>query len=204
MILTCGPASDQRTLELLLPEHKKIGICVSGGIDSSLLYYLLLKERAETHSDHVIVPIVVHRKEGSKFYTRPIVERINKMFGITNPVYRLGVTTLPEQQQVASAVEQAYKILGMDTVYVGVITNRPEHTIGFDPVIIPSIEKFSTPFLHLEKCHIVDIYYQLGIQYLLEYTHSCDQSETEQCGTCNGCRERLWGFAQIGQQDPRQ
>jgi hypothetical protein len=204
MKLTCGPAHDSRSLELCLPAEKKLGVCVSGGIDSTLLYYLLLKERAETKTNHVVVPIVVHRKEGSRIYARPIVERINKMFEITNPVYRLGVTTLPEPQQVASAVEQAYKILELDSVYVGVITNRPEHTVGFDPVIVPTLERFYTPFLHLEKSHIVDIYYQLGIQSLLEYTHSCDQSETEQCGTCNGCRERGWGFSQIGQLDPRQ
>ena len=203
MKFTCGPAHDQRTLELLLPEHKKIVVCVSGGIDSTLLYYLLLKERQDTNSSHEIVPVVVHRKEGSKVYARPVIKKINQIFKITNPVYRLGVTTLPEAQQVASAVEQAYKILKADVVYVGVITNREEHTVGFDPVVIPTIERFYTPFLHLEKSHVVDIYYQLGIQSLLEYTHSCDQSETEQCGTCNGCRERAWGFAQIGQRDPR-
>jgi hypothetical protein len=203
MKLACGPAHDRRTLEISLPDYKKIGICVSGGIDSTLLYYLLLKEKYDTNSDHEIIPIVVHRKEGSKIYARPVVKQINQIFGTTNPVYRLGVTTLPEAQQVASAVEQAYKILKADVVYVGVISNREEHTVGFESVVIPTIKRFYTPFLYLEKSHVVDIYYQLGIQSLLEHTHSCDQSETEQCGTCNGCRERTWGFAQIGQLDPR-
>jgi hypothetical protein len=204
MKLVCGPAHDSRSLELWLPAEKKLGVCVSGGVDSTLLYYLLLKEQQDTNSNHKITPIVVHRKEGSKVYARPVIKQINQLFGVTNPVHRLGVTTLPESQQVASAVEQGYKILGLDSVYVGVITNRPEHTVGFDPVVIPKLERFYTPFLHLEKSHVIDIYYQMSIQSLLEYTHSCDQSETDQCGTCNGCRERAWGFDQIHQHDPRQ
>ena len=203
MKLSCGPWYDRRTFELELPAYQKLGVLVSGGIDSTLLYYLLQKEKHDQNATHEIVPIVVHRKEGSKIYARPAVQLINNLFNIKNQVYRLGVTTLPEPQQVASACEQAYKILGCDAVYVGVISNRPEHTVGFDPVTIPDLENFFAPLLSLEKSHILDLYYKFGIQFLLESTHSCDISEHTHCGKCNGCRERAWAFDQVKQQDPR-
>ena len=101
-----------------------------------------------------------------------------------------------------STITTTFSLLQLETVYVGVISNRPEHLIGFDP--IPIVEHYSvqTPFKHLEKSHIVDIYYQLGIEHVLSFTHSCDQHETVACGSCNGCRERQWGFEQLGKSDP--
>lgn len=201
MKLVCGPDHDKRTLEITLPLGKQVGVFISGGIDSALLYYLLVKEN-QNHS-HNIQPLIIARKEGSRYFARPIIERINQLLNINVAVKRVGNTSLPEIQQVTSAVEQAFRLLHIEEIFVGLIHNRPEHTIGFDPIPVPEMAGLHTPFRHLEKSHIIDIYYQLGIQYLLEYTHSCDQSETTQCGTCNGCRERGWGFAELSQTDPR-
>jgi hypothetical protein len=202
MLINCGPAYDRRTLILDLPPTSKIGVLVSGGIDSALLYYLLLDIKQQTNSPIEITPIVIHRKEGSKHFARPIVERINQIFDIYKKPKQLGNTMLPEPQQVASAVMHAFSLLQLETVYVGVISNRPEHLIGFDPIPIVEHPSVQTPFKNLEKSHVVDIYYQLGIEHILPFTHSCDQHETVACGSCNGCRERAWGFNQIGKQDP--
>jgi hypothetical protein len=201
MKLVCGPAHDKRTLEIMLPPGKQVGVFISGGIDSALLYYLLVKEN-QNHS-HNIQPLVIARKEGSRYFARPIIERINQLLGIDIAVKRVGNTSLPEPQQVTSAVEQAFRLLKLEEIFIGLIYNRPEHTVGFDPIPVPEMPYLHTPFRHLEKSHIIDIYYQLGIQSLLEHTHSCDQSETTQCRTCNGCKERAWGFAELSQTDPR-
>ena len=201
MKLTCGPEHDKRTLDLSLPLGKQVGVFISGGIDSALLYYLLLKENQ--HNSHTIHPLIITRKEGSRYFARPIIEKINQLLGISVPIKRVGNTSLPEPQQVTSAVEQAFRLLKLEEIFVGLIYNRPEHTVGFDPIPVPEMPYLHTPFRHLEKSHIIDIYYQLGIQHLLEYTHSCDQSETTQCGICNGCREQAWGFLEVSQTDPR-
>jgi len=203
MQLVCGPLHDRRTLDLSLPPSTKVGVFISGGIDSALLYYLLLKENQIYNNSHNIQPLVIARKEGSKYFARPIINQINQIFGITLSPKRLGNTALPETKQVTSAVEQAFRLLGLQEIYVGLITNRPEHAIGFEPIPVPEIPGLHTPFKHLEKSHVIDLYYQLGLEHLLEYTHSCDQSEQEQCGTCNGCRERVWGFLELSQTDPR-
>jgi hypothetical protein len=201
MIIECGPAHDRRTLSFTLPNANKIGVFVSGGIDSALLYYLLLLEKQKTNSDCDITPLVIFRKEGSKRFAPPIIEKINRMIGIDKNFKRLGNTTLPEPEQVISAVKQAFRLLKMEIVFVGVISNRLEHQIGFDPIPVTDDELVQTPFKHLEKSHIIDLYNQLGITSLLDMTFSCDQSDQTACGSCNGCRERTWGFEQLGLTD---
>ena len=202
MQLICGPAHDRREMTLELPDALKIGVLTSGGVDSTLLYYLTLHLKYTNNTEHYIRPIVILRKEGSRYFARPVVQKINAIWGHTLEAMRLGDTTLPEPQQVESAVRQAFTIFKMYYVYIGVITNRIEHMIGFDPIPVPETPGVVVPFKHLEKSHIIDMYYQLGIQDLLKYTHSCDQHEQIPCGVCNGCRERAWGFAELGQEDP--
>ena len=75
MIYECGPAHDRRSFNIQLPEWKKLGVLISGGIDSALLYYLLLKEIQDQHTDHTVVPIYITRKEGSRYYAVPVIEQ---------------------------------------------------------------------------------------------------------------------------------
>lgn len=190
-------------LNISLPNDKKrVGIMISGGIDSSLLYYLMLKERQLNNSDHIIFPIVMFRQEGSKYYARPIIEKINNYFGISMRAKRFGDETLPYHLQVESAIVQAIPILQLDKIYIGVIKTRPEHFIGFTPIPIPVHEMIETPLAHLEKDSIIKFYYDLGIEELLQYTFSCDRHEQHHCGNCNGCNERSWAFTSAGKSDP--
>jgi hypothetical protein len=204
MQIICGPAHDRRSLELdlALPFTAKIGVLTSGGVDSTLLYYLILYIKYRNALPHYIRPIVILRKEGSKYFARPIVQKINAIWGHPLESMRLGNTTLPEHQQVQSAVKQAIDIFNLHYVYIGLIANRAEHTVGFDIIPVPTLPQILTPLKQLEKSHVIDLYYQFGIQDLLKYTHSCDQSEQMPCGVCNGCQERSWGFSEIGKTDP--
>lgn len=204
MQLECGPDHDRRVLNLDLAEYQKQGVFVSGGIDSALLYYLAHLENIRTNSNKNIRPIVIHRREGSKYFSYPIIEKIHNLLGVDSKIARLGDTTLPEPEQVKRAVQQAFQRPPyFEVVYVGVILNRPEHMIGFDQIAIERHERVLIPFINLEKSHIIDMYYQLGIGSLLDYTFSCDQSETTACGKCNGCRERQWGFDQLKRKDTK-
>jgi hypothetical protein len=203
MEIVCGPAHDQRSLKLTLPQTKKIGVFVSGGIDSALLYYLLLLEKKNTNGNQLVKPIKINRKEGSKYFAQNIINLVNQLFNIEIAPLRLGNTILPEIKQVSSAVKQAFNFPPyFDTVYIGVIHNRPEHMIGFEHIPVPEHAQVLVPFKNLEKSHIIDIYYKLGIEQLLFFTHSCDQHELVPCGRCNGCKEREWGFNQLEKQDP--
>lgn len=201
MIYECGPAHDRRQFEIVLPQYKKLGVLVSGGIDSALLYHLLLKEIKEQGTDHTVRPLYITRKEGSSYYALPVIDHVQKLFDSTVLPARLGNTQLPEHEQVRSAVEQAYRLLHLEVVYVGTLVVRPEHMIGWFPVRADETAHFKTPFQHLEKSHVIDMFYQLGLVDLLSKTYSCIQ-EPHRCKECNGCKERAWGFAELQQVDP--
>lgn len=185
---------DKKVNITLSPKNKRIGVMVSGGIDSALLYYLLLAEKNYQKSDHIIYPIVMFRQEGSRFFSRPIIDRINEKFKITCRAKRFGNEKLPNHLQIESAMIQAANILRLNAIYVGVIKTRPEHFVGYTNIPIPDSEYIVTPFSHLEKDYIIKLYYDLGIDDLLPYTFSCDINEQHHCGQCNGCNERRYGF----------
>lgn len=199
MNITCRTGN----INITLPSEKtRIGVLVSGGIDSALLYYLMLKEKQDTNSNHEIFPIIMFRKEGSKYFARPIVEKINNLFNVSIRAKRFGDESLPDDKQIESLVIQASDILRLEEIYIGVIRNRPEHTIGLEHIPIPNNSIVKTPFIDLEKDCIIKLFYDHNIDYLLEYTHSCDRNEQVPCKACNGCNERLWGFNFIEKNDP--
>jgi len=149
--IECGPAHDRRIFELELPQSKRIGVMVSGGMDSALLYYILLYLKREQNTDHYIRPFAVMRKEGSKYHAKPIVSKIASYFEINGEFPTIvGDTALPEQKQVESGVKQAIDLVRMDVVYVGVISNREEHLIGYDKLSYTETDKLKYPFMNLE------------------------------------------------------
>jgi hypothetical protein len=203
MIITCGLDGDKRKLNLKLPKSSaKIGIFVSGGIDSAILYYLLLLENKIAKNIHTIVPIVILRKEGSKYFSKPVISAVNQSHGL-EPVEPLimGDTSLPEEEQVKSGVHQAHRE-GFDLVYVGVIEQLPQHMVNWQPIPHKETDNFKTPFRDLNKSHVIDLVRIFKQEHLFSITHSCAVSEIDRCNICNGCNERSWGFEQLGIVDP--
>jgi asparagine synthetase B (glutamine-hydrolysing) len=198
MIIECGPAHDIRTLYLELPTTKRIGVMVSGGIDSTLLYYLLQYLKKTHQTDHFIRPLMVPRHEGSTLYAKPMVNHVHRLLDLPESYpTSVGTSEVPDPKQVESGVVDALKYLKIDTVYIGAISLRPEHLINIEKPEVIETETIKFPLLNLEKSHIVDLYHKLGIESILQYTHSCNTSETTHCGTCNGCTERIWGFNEL-------
>lgn len=195
MKIQSGPDNDIRTLDLVLPSVSKIGVLVSGGIDSVLLYYLLLYFKYRNNSLHTIQPIIIQRP-ADHHVTKLMVNKVNALFEHDLLPMRLGDLSLPAHQQVESAVRQAFTILGFEYVYLGIIEVQPQHAVGITVIQVPEILGIGYPFKNLTKRHIIDLYFKMGIQELLQYTNSCDQQnvELQPCGVCNGCRERAWGL----------
>jgi diphthamide synthase (EF-2-diphthine--ammonia ligase) len=205
IVLACGPISDQRILKIELSEKKyRIAVLVSGGIDSALLYYLLLLENQKKNNLHEIVPITVLRKEGSKYFSNLVIGFIHTLFQMPyiDPIV-MGNNTLPEEEQVKSAVDEANSS-GFDLVYAGVIEQLPQHMINWRPIPSKETKRFKTPLVNLNKSHIIDLIFQLKLDYLFYITHSCSYRKYQigRCNVCNGCNERAWGFEQLDRLDP--
>ena len=194
---------DNKIAKLSLPLTKqKIGVFISGGIDSAILYYMILLKNKSLENLHEIIPITIHRKEGSKHFAKLVVNYVNACHGI-EPYEALivGDTTLPENQQVKSGVLEAHS-LGFNIVFVGVIKQLPEHMIGFETIPYKENFGFRVPFKLLDKSNVIDIIKQFKQDGLFHITHSCDIYEIGRCNKCNGCRERAWGFSQLMTSDP--
>jgi diphthamide synthase (EF-2-diphthine--ammonia ligase) len=201
MIYNCGTVNDIRSLDILLPKTpSKIGVFVSGGIDSAILYYILNLENK--NQIHEIIPLSIMRKEGSKYFSHLVVAHINEELGL--PIIKpmiVGKPNLPDDQQVRSGVMEAFQ-KSFDFVYVGVIEQLAMHMIGWENIPANETEKFKTPLAKLNKSHIIDLVTNLNQQSLFNITHSCSKYELGRCNACNGCNERAWAFEQLNYKDP--
>lgn len=203
MQFTCGPESDKRSAIITLPdEPKKIGVLVSGGLDSAILYYLILAENEQLGNIHEIVPLTVLRKEGSKNFAKLVVAHVNDYFkkDYVDPII-VGDPSLPEEEQVKSGVLDAVR-LKIYRVYCGIIEQLPQHMVDWYPIPYKESKLFKAPLAHLNKSHIVDLIVQLNQTALFHITHSCSAHEISRCRNCNGCNERQWAFEQLGLIDP--
>jgi len=199
----CGTKKDQRTVEIELPETPgRIAVFLSGGIDSALLYHILLQVNKEFGNPHTIVPLTIQRTEGSKIFSKLVVAHINDNFGLPyqDPI-TVGNPDLPQQQQVESGVREAWR-LGYHMAFLGLIDQQPQHMIGWDPVPYQTSYWFRAPLEKLNKTHIIDLCNRLEQNKLYYITHTCNSQEVGRCYNCNGCNERSWGFEQLGLKDP--
>lgn len=204
MIITCGPQHDQRTLTLELPADTplKIAVMISGGIDSAILYYILLEENKNLDNLHEIIPVVIERREGSKYFARLVIAQLQMLFGLplTSPAI-VGDPTLEEKDQVRSGVMDVWK-LGFNRCYIGAIEQQPEHMIGWVDPGAKENHRLKLPMRGLNKTHVIDLVIRLNQSSLFNITHTCNVHEIGRCYGCNGCNERSWGFSQLGLTDP--
>ena len=202
LIVDCGPDFDRRTLNIWLhPLRKRVGVLVSGGMDSALLYYLLVKLNAESGFIYKITPYTIIREQGSIEYAQPIVDYVNELFGLPATIIEtVGDNTLSEQYQVESGCKDV--LIKSNLIYLGLIEELEIHTIGWRPPIKwKETENRLYPFKDLNKSHIVDLIFQFKQEKLFELSHTCNMPGPR-CGACNGCNERRWGFEQMGYADP--
>jgi len=201
-IVECGPVTDKRKLNFYLnPLRRKVGVLVSGGMDSALLYYLLVKLNVEQGFTHKITPYTILRKDGSCQFAQSIIDYVHNQFKLPQVLTEIvGDTTLSETQQVESGCRDVLE--KSNILYLGLIEELAIHTIGWrDPVKWIEEETRKYPFKNLNKSHIVDLIYHFNQETLFELTRTCNISGPR-CGSCNGCNERQWGFDQLGKIDP--
>jgi hypothetical protein len=198
-----GPDTDKRYLKLDLPTTpKKLGVMVSGGLDSAILYYIIQKLNIDYKLNHDVTPIIILREEGSKTHAYPVVEYVNNLLNLPNQLIEKFdfKQKIPPHIEIKIGVSLLKTRKKVDHIFIGLIVTRPEHAIGID-VTGPVDDEFVLfPFALLEKCHIVDLINKLNVPELFNITISCDKGVN--CGKCNGCRERKWGLTVMNMSTP--
>lgn len=205
MEYVCGPKGDRRKLLITLPENKKnIGVLVNGSIPSTLMYYLLLAEKYFIGSDHSIKPFLIKKnKQDLDLFTGILINIILKNFPEEKNIYPilLDSNLAPNLDPVVSGIDQILRLVRMDVVYLGTRQKLPK--FGLDKYRYQDLPPIKYPFKDINGSHIVDLYHQVFMEDLLNYTHSCQLNKTMHCGNCDGCNERFWSFEQLGKNDHR-
>jgi 7-cyano-7-deazaguanine synthase in queuosine biosynthesis len=196
--------SDGTTFKLQLPLlRRNIGVLVSGGLDSALLYYILKSLEIED-ARYKVTPYTLERDDGSKNHAQLVIDYVHDKLKIEKlPTIYMPIVQTDSNVQVAEGISKLLKEK-LSLVYVGIITTLPEHALhGVGSPYFPvDSELVNYPLKQLTKDHVVDMIIKLGIDELFELTHSCVYDTVGRCNKCNRCNERAWAFTQLGLIDP--
>jgi len=188
----CGPEWDTRVINI--NPKPKIGIMMSGGIDSWVLFNILKSDRWSSPEIVIFNIKRADRYDGA--------ERIKLLTG-RSEIIEIDELTTNHANRIPTAKDYILKNYGIDELYTGVNHTPPsEHFPELitderpdRPWNTPSSSKGKYPFLHLYKYHIIDLANRHKIN--LSQTQSCLRELKEHCGICWQCLERQWGYKQL-------
>jgi len=180
---------------------KHYGILLSGGLDSAILLYLLIKVNPKIN----IQPFTIAKTDGAYLYADPVVEHFNQKFNLSIPkTIVVGDPTVYHRLQSHTAVREIFDKHPVDILFVGINQNPPElnnlpgapirNTKSTNPQII-------FPFLDLYKHNILEFMYADKQEDLIDITHSCTEQQIGRCNKCWQCTERIWAFKQLDKTD---
>jgi|TARA_Y100000310_G_scaffold329034_1_gene398200 hypothetical protein len=217
----------QDTIEIDIPEqYTKIGIKASGGLDSTILSYMLALYKRDERPDIDIIPITLieSTKPFQFMYSSMSLQKISELTGITFGTHYFNMVhthLICEGQD--ELVISLYDNEIIEGHFYGVTLNPPADAfpdqagVDHDRDRLPAGARYPTviddnnwqPFANIDKKGICELYESLGVlNELFPLTHSCEMIHGEylmqldlskHCGydSCWWCQERLWGFGEL-------
>jgi 7-cyano-7-deazaguanine synthase in queuosine biosynthesis len=188
-------------MEIHIPEDcKKIHVLFSGGVDSTLLLYLLLLEKQQRPDLEIKCYGLMMAKSTIKYTRcREILDVLEQRFKIKIPFQNFDRKfILREFAEMILSVEPGYVFSGCNKVLDFL---NPTNYIPGDtpPVRGKAFNEFHIrPFIDMDKGEIISCYVQHNILDILEITYSCGYSMKKTCGKCYFCLERSWGLKVCG------
>jgi hypothetical protein len=207
-------------------QYTKIGIKASGGLDSTILSYMLALYKRDERPDIDIIPVTLieSTKPFQFMYSSMSLQKISELTGITFGTHYFNMvhTHLISEGQ-DDLLMSLYNDEILDCHYYGVTLNPPDDAFqnqhGADPERVPlpdgklhpvvDNETNFQPFVNIDKKGIYELYDSLGVlDELFSLTHSCEMIHgkylmqldlSKHCGIndCWWCQERLWGFGRL-------
>lgn len=184
-----------------LDRDKKFGIMLSGGIDSAILLYTILK----SDSSISIQPFTIPKIDGSIAFVNPLITYFNKIFNISIPeTIEVGDPSVHHRLQSRTAVKDVFENYNIDLLFIALNQNPPD--LINEPGAPnrskgPDNPKILMPFSDMHKDQILQIMYDYNQEYLAEITHSCTEQKIGRCNICWQCKERQWAFSKLGKED---
>lgn len=191
----------ERHIQITLPPEP-FALWLSGGFDSTLLLYLLCREKPR-----YLAAYNVARGGGTDHYARRAVEHIGARFGSSICLTEIEpALDRDAHYQINAPMEEFLRRRFVNHIFTGV-TSNPDGLPGG-----PNRPLFETPghilpFLKCDKSHTVALAAQLDVlDEIALLSHSCTERSRpeERCGQCWQCQERAWAFAINGLEDARE
>ena len=184
-----------------------IGISVSGGADSAILLYMLMK-----YSSGTIHVYTCSSKEKNRVSPHIALDVIGKCIDLTGKQDVHHHTYFVEKQTYQSWINGLIN-KPVDVMYTGVTALPPDHVLATfssqndlyskrDPNQVRPVRqgKFYMPFFNLNKQQVCEVYKDLDmLEELYPLTRSCEDLKltSGHCGSCWWCEERKWGFGKL-------
>ena len=192
----------------------RVGVVVSGGFDSAVLWHMINKLYEGTGAS--VTPYTVPKVDGSIRHANMMLAAYSKHNNIkTIHTRRVGIVDQTNrypngaqllEQLVTGLREILYADIPLaDVVYTGA-SPFPSHLVDkFKQIRAPRDRNFTRgtewedvckqPFDSYTKEQLVGIAIHEGIvDYIKEVTHSCVKQDRGRCGECFWCQEREWAI----------
>lgn len=188
-------------------EEKPIGLCMSGGTDSSLLYYLLQEQQ------YWVVPIIFCHADRPSMVepVYNVIIEVGKRFGFdrsTKP--RVIYSPMKNTELLWNGVHEGNEDL---LITRGTTRNPPINEMDGDQSDraweLPEMDTWDgkewKPFINMHKRDLALLYKEYSLDWLFELTVSCighfenTANFTKSCNQCWWCAERHWAFGTTGQ-----
>lgn len=191
-----------------------IGISCSGGADSSLLLYILMKH--STDPIHVFTCSLDSKNRSTLKSASNVVSKIIDLTENYNVYHHYHF--VKEGKRIEELFKQQIQFVENKTIkwlYTAITKNPPfdvqrsfkepsrenheRHPLIERPLYIQN-QPIYMPFTNIDKQTIAKMYTELGItDSLFPVTRSCESVTLTEghCGECWWCEERLWGFGRL-------
>lgn len=175
----------------------KYGILLSGGLDSAVLLYLIIRDYPMID----IQPFTIPKHDGAILYADPVIDHFNKKFKLVIPkTIAVGDPNVYHRLQSKTAVKELFEKYTVDRLFIAINQNPPELA---DLPGAPQRDQKSDnpkilfPFVDLYKNDILKIMIDEDQLDLADITHSCTEQQIGRCDRCWQCTERAWAFKQL-------
>lgn len=183
----------------------KLAILYSGGADSTLMYYICITSILDNYPAKKLDLLLTDRFNKPLDKAIALYDKIKDQ--INDNVSNLRIIKVnddvPGHRQVLDVfqqVENEYDAILWGAIrYPDDVSIRPKnlYTVNFDRLSTFS-PKIRLPLSEFNKKDIVKMFIDLGIEDILNQTHSCGSNEDSgPCGKCFNCRERAWAYQQL-------
>lgn len=167
----------------------KNALLFSGGVESTLLAYIF-------HNHPNVELFLLDRINNPIPKVKILGKKMKDLFN-----KELNYTILPISKGLGHLDNgKARKILERDFDHVISGWNQYPEDNNIRPKVLYTPKyngKVKYPLAHLQKHQTIQAYYELGIDCLLPYTHSCGNSLVDPCGLCFNCKERFWAYRKL-------